>query len=291
MHKQHLGRVLAIVASALSITTAIFARMLETEDWSVWQIAATRGLFGMIFVGLVYRKRVLQIRNGIPLVTLYAALMVMCVILWIYSVIHAPVGIVLSLLFLGPVWVVLYECLIERKQQPHLILTVGLALSGTLMIASTYNWRLNELSWGVIAALACSFTFAASLVVGRKTAKRVDTAAMPFWTLALLTVVFGWKLFDADWNPSTIVPAISIGVVSGGIMLTCFALSLKFIPTTSEAGILMYSEVLFGWILGWAYYHEQVQLVAVLGGALILIAGLIVALHSTNGKSSSEPSA
>ena len=290
MRHQHLGRALAIVASALSITTAVFSRLLEAEDWSVWQIAATRGLFGAIFVGLVYRRRVMQIRNGIPMVALYATLMVFCVILWIYAVIHAPVGITLSLLFLGPIWVVLYECLFEHKRRPHLILTAGLALVGTLMIASTYSWRLNELSWGVVAALTCSFTFAASLVVGRKTTKRVDAVAMPFWTLVLLTVAFGWQLFDANWSLSSVAPAISIGVISGGIMLTCFALSLKLIPTTSEAGILMYSEVLFGWILSWAYYHEQVSLLAVIGGVFILIAGLIVALSSTNGKLSPEPS-
>ncbi len=166
-----------------------------------------------------------------------------------------------------------------------------MALVGTLLVASTYSWKTNELSWGVIASIACSFTFASVLVIGRRATKKVDAAAMPFWALILLTVVFGWQLFSANWNPSSVVPAISIGMISGGILFACLALALKLTPA-SEAGILMYSEVLFGWILGWLYYHEQIKLPAVIGGVLILIAGLIVAFNSTNGQlSSRKPSA
>ncbi len=103
MRDQHFGRALAVVASALSITTAIFSRLLEAEGWSVWQIAAARGLFGAIFVGLLYRERVFKIKDGAGILALYAIMMVLSVVLWIYSVVHIPVGITLSLLYLGPI--------------------------------------------------------------------------------------------------------------------------------------------------------------------------------------------
>lgn len=277
INKVMLGRFFALAAAVFAITIATFARTLQQDGWSVWQIAAARGLFGAAFIGLISPRRIGQVHGDIKGTAAYASLTALSVILWIFSVMHTPLGIALSLLFLSSIWVVLYERLVEKKKRAKVAAAAAMAFAGTVLITGAYEPRSDYGLWGLIVSFINSAVFAAALISGRK--GKAEKEAQTFWTLAILLVVLGWSLPGAAWSVHSAVNAVGIGVISSGLMFLCMTQALK-LTSSSEVSVLMYAEVLLGWVIGWAVYQEQAKWPAVVGAVAIILAGLIVALGS-----------
>lgn len=281
--KAFIGRSMATAAAFFAITIPIFARSLEKNDWSVWQITAARGIFGAIFIGLLYRKTLIQGHAYIKVIIAYAVLGSISIFLWIYSTLHAPLGIALTLLFMSPIWVVLYEWLVEKKKQPGTMLAALVAFISTIFITSSYQSGEIQGPWGIITAILNSFTFSAMLIVGRQARNKVPSEALAFWTLILISFCFGWSIPQAHWNASSLLNAIGIGVISSGFMHLCTTKALKLIPA-SEVSVIMYLEVALGWILGRAIYQERIDALAVIGTCAVFLATIIIWRQSSKSQ-------
>ncbi|MFH0901561.1 MAG: EamA family transporter [Pseudomonadota bacterium] len=110
--KANKGHVDAILAAIFATTIPIFSRGLEQDGWSLGQIVGCRGFVGALFLGIVFYRHLKSIREDFVVAIVYAVLLATSMILWIFSVIHTPLGVALPLLFISPIWVVLYEYLV-----------------------------------------------------------------------------------------------------------------------------------------------------------------------------------
>ncbi len=223
-----------------------------------------------------------KLRTGlanIKITLAYAVLSTITSYLWVYSTLHAPLGISLTLLFLSPIWVVLYEWLVEKQKQLGTLLSAITAFIGTVCITNSYQNEGAYGYFGIAAALINSFVFSTALIVGRRAKNRVSPEALAFWTLILITLCFGWSIPQAKWSTGSLINALGIGIVGSGLVHLCTTKALKLIAA-SEVSVLMYFEVALGWVVGYLLYQEPVKFLAVLGTCLVFLSVVIVWLKT-----------
>lgn len=135
-------------------------------------------------------------------------------------------------------------------------------------------------AWAVAAGLGSAATYAALVLL----AKRLLTVATPpltiaFWDCLVGTVAVSPALLLAD----RVLPsgagewavALALGVVFTGVSTLVYAVLLRHV-TAQAAGVLTFLEPVAGVLLAWSILEQRPGTRTLVGGALVLAAGLAV---------------
>jgi len=196
------------------------------------------------------------------------------------------VAIAIILQYTAPVWVLLYvaargkQKLSIQKTAAVLVALAGIAL--TIGIAGDYSAALRLDSYGVIAGLIASLSFAFYNVGGHQILARYDRWRVLTWTLMSAAVVWlvvnpPWKVAAAhytlpQWGFLFVFSMIS---VLGSFSL--YFLGLQYLEPT-RAIIASCLEPVFSILLAAALLGEGVRPIQTLGIVLVLSAIVIVQL-------------
>jgi drug/metabolite transporter, DME family len=195
------------------------------------------------------------------------------------------VAIAIVVQYTAPVWVLLY--VVARGQQKlslRKVAAVGVAISGIVLtigiIGENSAKALHLDTYGFIAALLASFSFAFYNVGGHRILARYDRWRVLVWTLASAAVL--WLVVNPPWKVAHYTPAqwaflfvFSMISVLGPFSL--YFLGLQHLEPT-RAIIASCLEPVFSILLAAALLSEVVRPIQTLGIVLVLAAIVIVQL-------------
>ncbi len=200
---------------------------------------------------------------------------------------RTSVAIAIVVQYTAPVWVLMY--VVARGQQKislRKVLAVAFAIAGIVLtiglIGTPAGLALHLDSYGLIAALLASFSFAFYNVGGHGILARHDRWRVLFWTLTSaaafwLIVNPPWKVAAAHYAPAQWVFLFVFSMISVLGSFSLYFLGLQHLEPT-RAIIASCLEPVFSILLAAAFLSETVRPIQALGIVLVLSAIVIVQL-------------
>ncbi len=200
---------------------------------------------------------------------------------------RTSVAIAIIVQYTAPVWVLLY--VVARGQQKltlQKVAAVGVAVAGialTIGIVGTKSASSLRLdSYGFLAALLASFSFAFYNVGGHRILTRYDRWRVLVWTLISASVFWlvvnpPWKVVAAHYAPAQWVFLFIFSMISVLGSFSLYFLGLQHLEPT-RAIIASCLEPVFSILLAAAMLGEGVRPIQMVGIAFVLCAIVIVQL-------------
>jgi drug/metabolite transporter (DMT)-like permease len=216
-----------------------------------------------------------------------------------YAVHLLPVGIALLLEYTAVLMVAVVAFFFLKEQvKARLWIAIGLVLAGLAVVAEVWNSTLDPV--GVLFAMAAAVTLAFYFLVGERQVNSTSPLAVAFWT-GLVATVF-WAFFSGWWElePALFAGPVSLSgnldfvvapfwvallwlVVVGSFLPFLLSLTALSKMKATAAGIIASSEVIFAFVVAWLWLGQALELVQVLGAAVVL-AGIVLAQTARAGK-------
>jgi len=205
------------------------------------------------------------------------------------------VAIAIIVQYTAPVWVLLY--VVARRQQKlslQKVAAVAVAIAGIVLTIGIVGGKsaspLRLDSYGFLAALLASFSFAFYNVGGHRLLARYDRWRVLVWTLASAAVFWQfvnppWKVFAAHYAPAQWGFLFVFSMISVLGSFSLYFLGLQHLEPT-RAIIASCLEPVFSILLAAALLGEGLRPIQTLGIVLVLSAIVIVQLP---GRGTQEP--
>jgi len=200
---------------------------------------------------------------------------------------RTSVAIAIIVQYTAPVWVLLY--VVARGQQKlslQKVAAVGVAITGIALTIGIVGAKsaspLRLDSYGLLAALLASFSFAFYNVGGHRILARHDRWRVLVWTLISAAVFWlfvnpPWKVIAAHYAPAQWGFLFVFSMISVLGSFSLYFLGLQYLEPT-RAIIASCLEPVFSILLAAALLGERVRPIQTLGIVLVLSAIVIVQL-------------
>jgi drug/metabolite transporter (DMT)-like permease len=257
-----------------------------------------------IVLGVVFaRRRPLAgaaARSVWPRLLLMALIDAFTLLLFFVAIRGTSVAIGMFLQFLAPVWVALIAPRIFRSRtEPIVYPALAIALAGLAVILTPalLGEGIKLSPWGVTAGILAGFGYATFQLVVKDLTKRVSAVTIVFteaWLDALILLPLAlWQTVGAGYHLTTrdLISGIILGVVCTALAYLMWTYGMGMIKV-QHSSILGYLEPVSAPIYALLLLGQGISVWTVIGGALIVGAGLLVVLlgeHEEEGASSLEP--
>jgi drug/metabolite transporter (DMT)-like permease len=194
---------------------------------------------------------------------------------------RAPAGTVILIVYLAPIGVAaLAPRVLGERFGRGTLLALGAALAGcALLVAPTVH---SAKAAGLVLALIAAVLFVALILVSKSLAPAYGGLRLAFMELAgagllVIPVALGthWPPFAVSW-----AWVLVLGAVHTALGITLYLSVLAEIPAT-HVGILSYLEPVVVVLAAWLWLGQRPALATVLGGALVVAAGVALAVSAT----------
>lgn len=299
-----MGYLLALAAAVLfgangSVTKITMEAGLSPAQVTQFRLIGTAIVAGLVLLAIDRRAFRLPRRQWPIMLVLGVVGVALLQATYAAAVQLLPVGIALLLEYTAVLMVALVAYFFLKEQvRARLWIAIGLVLAGLAVVARVWASTLDAL--GVVLAIAAAVCLALYFLIGERQVAATSALAVSFWTMLIATVfwsfVSGWWLLD----PGVFTTPVDLGGAHGSLVVPMwlpltwnvvlgtfapFLLSLaalRHLPATA-AGIVASSEVIFAFAVAWAWLGETLDLVQIIGAAVVL-AGIILAQTARVGK-------
>jgi drug/metabolite transporter (DMT)-like permease len=193
-----------------------------------------------------------------------------------YAFLHIPLAEAYSLIFLTPVFVVLFSMpLFKERVGISRWLLLGASFLGVLLVVRP---GFRDFQLGHLSAVSCAFFGAITTLLLKQISvseRRISMVVVP--TLYALAVNGGLML-QSYTAPSAMqfVLLAMVGTISGTATLL-FIIATRLAPI-GRISMAHYSQIVWGGLLGAAFYNEIPDSLAIAGMLVVIVAGLCNAL-------------
>lgn len=267
--------------------------------WPALAVVALRFALGAVGLGLLLAWRegragftaprpMLQLARGAALAGASLA--------FIFSIFIMPMAEAVAILFAGPIVTALVSSVVLGEKLPKA--TWGAMLLASVGVVIVLRPNVAELGWAALLPLASTIIMSVFLLLNRETARDASPLGAMFWASAWATPVCTLAAWDGHASG---VEALHVGPLPDSVLIRCaivavtasLAHSLIFMATTraSAASIVPagYVQIIIALLLGLVVFGDWPDLLALVGTACIIIAGLWLWRSSTRaGKSDEE---
>ncbi|MDR7123678.1 DMT family transporter [Pseudotabrizicola sp. 4114] len=262
--------ILWMLASGLSFVGVTgIVRYLGT-DLPAAQSAFVRFGWGVVFLAPTL---IPMLRGGLPGLHLRLHLgrglvHVAAVVCWFYAMARIPVAEVTAIGYLNPVLLTLGTVVFfGERLSLRRVLAIGVALIGALIVLRP---GLREVTDGHIAQICAAVFFAGSYLF----AKRLSAVASAGQIVAMLSLVVTvalapWALWV--WVPMSLVQLAWLAVVAVCATAGHYCMSRAFAAAPiAVSQPVVFLQLIWAALLGWAVFGEAVDLFVLIGGAVIV---------------------
>lgn len=189
--------------------------------------------------------------------------------LWFYAMTMIPLAQVFALEFTAPIWVILLSPLLfGEKLSPARIMAAAMGFAGILIVTRPDFATLNA---GTLAAIACGFFFAATILMTKSLSRSEDIVSILFW-LTAMQLVFGLVCAGIDgqvrWPNAQSLPWLALIGLCGVSAHLCLTSALSLAPASFVMPIDFIRLPLIAAVGAWAY-SEAIDPWVIAGGAII----------------------
>lgn len=236
------------------------------------QSAFIRFAVGAIFVAPLLPR---ILRDGLPhgslpLFGLRAVLHIVGVVLWFYAMTRIPIAEVTAINFLNPVAATLGAVLFLREPlSPPRAVAILVALGGALLILRP---GMRGLDLGHLAQVTSSVLVGLSYLVARNLAQKIPAEVVV--AVMTLTVTAGLLPFAlAVWQPMGWGQLAGLTLVALIATLGHYAMTRAFaVAPMAVTQPVTFLQLIWASLMGVAVFHEPLDPMVLLGGAIIIAA-------------------
>jgi drug/metabolite transporter (DMT)-like permease len=273
---------------ALAASWGLIAVLVASVDLGAEALAFWRLAFAALALAaaalLTRRTELLAPGDRLPALAALGVVQGAHWLLFFEAVDHGSVALAVLTFYAAPLVIALVAPLVLPERLSATVLGASLVgAAGIVAIALDASGEGGAPSAAAVAAgLGSAASYAALVIL----AKRLLAAATPpltvaFWDCLVGAVAVAPVLLLAG----RVVPrgadewaaALTLGVVFTGLSTLVYATLLRRV-TAQAAGVLTFLEPVAGVLLGWALVDQRPGEATLLGGALVLAAGLVVVL-------------
>lgn len=278
MHAGNLRGIAAMLAAVGFFSVMDAVMKLLAAHYPPAQVTALRGLTALplVLAFVLWRGEAATVwRVRWPLHLLRGVVMVLMLTLFAFALQTLPLAESYTIFFIAPLLItVLAGPVLKEKVRAAHWAAIALGFAGVLIALRPAQDAL--LSLGALAVLAAALCYALSAVVGRVLTRTDSSASLVLWsTLAL--AVGGVALAAPAWR--TIAP--DHWALLAALAITGFAgqLSITEAFRHGQAAVVApfeYTALAWGVALDWLLWHTLPDGYTLLGGAVIVAAGLFL---------------
>ena len=274
-----LGVLLIVISAASFGTLAIIGRFAYADGLDVTTLLFLRFTFAavLMFAWMKIRREALpRGRTLLQLAGMGALGYVGQSFCFMSAINYASTGLVALLLYLYPVFVAVLTVFVHKtKLTVRTILALLLATLGAALTANPEGGQ-----WlGIVLAITAALIYSIYILVGTGVMQKVSAVQSSFVIFASAALVFGGiTLFKGPHWPATQngwLAAGGIAVIATMIPVATFLGGLKIIGAT-DASLLSTLEPVVTVILASLIFHDPVEPLMLVGGALILGAVILI---------------
>lgn len=192
---------------------------------------------------------------------------------------RAPIGNVLLVIYLAPVGIaVLAPRVLGERVPVRTVVALALAVAGVAFVASQTAAAEADGMWFAVASAALYVWLA---LLNKPLTSAYGGARLAFTQLLVATVVLLPFAATADLGPASWSWAwlLVLGLGHTALCVAVYLTALERLPATRVA-VLLYLEPVSAVALGWLLLDESPGFATAVGGALVVVAGLLVARPS-----------
>ncbi|MBA2465216.1 MAG: EamA family transporter [Nocardioidaceae bacterium] len=305
------GLILVTAGALLFIVNAGVSRVAlraGVDPLTLTSVRVTGTAAALVVVAALVRRSALRPPGGrLGLLLVAHGLVGVAALQWTYFVAidRLPIGMALLLEYQAPILVALWARLVQ-KEQVRGRMWLGLALAMVGLAAATGVWRGAALDWvGITAALGAAVCFAAYFLIGEHGVARLDPLRVILWSFLVaaagLNIVSPVARFPVDLLDTSApllgrlasydapVWSLLTWIVLLGTLVP-FAvtlLALRHLRATTVTMVAMLEPVGVS-ALGWGWFRESLDAVAVVGGVAV-VTGILLAQSARLAPSLVEP--
>lgn len=207
-------------------------------------------------------------RRDVPLLLGLGATIGLMTIAFLVALEHVPLGVAVSIEFLGPLTVAA-----ARGRGTRAFIWPSMAMVGVVLLAEPWTGNLNL--FGVMFAATGAVLWGTYIVLTQRVGDRftgIGALSLTIPIAAAVTAVIGIPQAAGHLNLEVIVTAAVLAVLLPVLPFTLELLALRRM-THSAFGTLMALEPAFGVLLGLIVLHQHAAPLQIVGITLVVIAG------------------
>lgn len=275
----------SLTVAALAASWGIIGIIVREVDAPPMAIVFFRvALAGLVVAAVLLLRRrrdLFRLRNRSQL-----ALGVLLALHWsVYfaAIKETSVASAVLITYAAPIFMAILAAALLREHVPPVSLaSLGISIGGIALITLSGGGGEEAVRpLGVALAVVAAVTYALLIVLTKKYLAEIDPITVVFWESVVATLVLlpGALIPDYSLDGTDVAYLVVLGVVLTGVSGILYLGALRFIPATT-AGILAYVEPVSAALLAALLLGEELTTGIVIGGALIVAAGIAVVLRA-----------
>jgi drug/metabolite transporter (DMT)-like permease len=192
---------------------------------------------------------------------------------WFLAITLIPIGQVVAIEFTMPIWTaILAATFLGERMTAWKVAAIVLGLIGVLVIVRPDTGQINP---GQTIALAAAIGFGISIALVKSLTRTEQTLSIIFWMLVVQTLAgFLPTLAVWVWPTASAWGWIAAIAVGGTFAHFCMARAMLYADATIVVP-MDFLRVPLTAMAGWLLYAERLDMLTVLGAALILTGNLL----------------
>jgi drug/metabolite transporter (DMT)-like permease len=254
----------------------IVAGRITMRELNPFQVMELRSLIGLLlFYPLVHRhgglrsmttkRPLLQVgRNTVHYAAQY---------LWFLALSMIPVAQVVSIEFTMPIWTaILASLFLGERITLRTCAAIALGLIGVFVIVRPGVGTVNP---GQLLMVFAAFGFGASIVMMKSLTRSDATVVIIFWMLVIQSLVGIIPAISVwTWPSVGLLPWIVLVAFAGTFSHFCLTNAMRYAETTIVVP-MDFLRVPLSAAVGWLVFDERIDLITLLGAAVILAGNLL----------------
>jgi drug/metabolite transporter (DMT)-like permease len=192
---------------------------------------------------------------------------------WFFALTLIPIGQVVAIEFTMPIWTaILAASFLGERMTPWRIVAIVLGVVGVVVIVRPATGEINP---GQLIALCAAIGFGISMTLVKSLTRTESTLAVIFWMLVVQSAAgFFPTLYVWIWPSLYAWGWMLVIAVCGTFSHYCLAQAMRY----ADASVVVpmdFLRVPLTATAGWLIYSERLDMVTLLGAALILTGNLL----------------
>jgi drug/metabolite transporter (DMT)-like permease len=192
---------------------------------------------------------------------------------------HLSLTMFYVLVFLSPITIAALSRLTLREPiGPRKAVALVLGFAGVVVAVAPWNHEQHVDLIGVAACIVCVACFSVNMVWSRVLTRTEPPESLAFFS-GVVTAAAGFALCGLHAQP--LMPSLAAILVCMGAFCAagtlCFYIAVKY-TSASNVAPYHYTQLITGTFVSWLVWHDRPSPAIIVGGALILASGVLIAM-------------
>jgi drug/metabolite transporter (DMT)-like permease len=198
---------------------------------------------------------------------------------------HLSLTLFYILVFTSPMVISLLSALfLGERTTPRKVLALVIGFGGVVVAVAPWGHAQRIDLIGVVSCMVCVACFSVNMVWSRVLTRTEPPESLAFCS-GVVTAIAGLAL--TSFHPQPLTPTLWVALGLMGIFCAAGTLSFYFaVKHTSASNVSQYhyTQLLTGSVISYLVWHDKPGVPMIVGGALIIGAGLLIALAARSAQ-------